>query len=180
MIALAMLGLAFASVPLYRMFCQVTGFAGTTQRAERAPSNVLDRRITIHFDANISNQLSWEFKPMQTKLDVKFGEQRMAFYQATNNSDKAITGSATFNVAPEAAGAYFNKLQCFCFTEQTLQPGETVEMPVSFFVDPEMLKDRSARSIAQITLSYTFYPVQEKKSAARSGKAGAAKKKKGS
>lgn len=164
--AFTMLGLAFASVPLYQMFCQVTGFAGTTQRAESAPGATSDRTIIVRFDSNVSSGLAWTFKPVQTRVDVKYGENTLAFYRATNTSDKPITGTATFNVAPEAAGAYFNKIECFCFTEQTLKPGETVEMPVSFFVDPDMIKDRSARSISQITLSYTFYPVKEKQAAA--------------
>lgn len=173
--ALTMLGLAFASVPLYQIFCQVTGFAGTTQRAEKAPGSVLEKRVAVRFIANTSSELSWKFKAVQTKVDVRLGEQTLAFYQATNTSDVPITGTATFNVAPEAAGAYFNKLECFCFTEQTLQPGETVEMPVSFFVDPEIMKDRSARSISQITLSYTFFPVKGQKAAATNGKVGAKK-----
>jgi cytochrome c oxidase assembly protein subunit 11 len=166
-VAVFMLGMAYAAVPLYQMFCQVTGFAGTTQRAEKAPdqSEVLDQTITVRFDSNVAHGLTWKFKPVQNTLDVKYGENRLAFYTATNTSDKPVTGTASFNVAPEAAGAYFNKIECFCFTEQTLQPGETVEMPVSFFVDPEMVKDRSARSIKQVTLSYTFFPVTEEKRA---------------
>ena len=166
-VAVFMLGMAYAAVPLYQMFCQVTGFAGTTQRAEKAPdqSEVLGQMITVRFDSNVANGLTWKFKPVQNTLDVKYGENRLAFYTATNTSDKPVTGTASFNVAPEAAGAYFNKIECFCFTEQTLQPGETVEMPVSFFVDPEMVKDRSARSITQVTLSYTFFPVTEEKRA---------------
>ena len=158
--ALGMLGMAYAAVPLYQMFCQVTGFAGTTQRAERAPSadQVLDRTMTVRFDANVTSGLGWEFKPVQRTITLKLGENKLAFYRATNPSDEPVTGTATFNVAPEAAGAYFNKIDCFCFTEQTLKPGESVEMPVSFFIDPEIMKDRSARRISQITLSYTFYP----------------------
>ncbi len=174
--ACVMLGLAFASVPLYQMFCQVTGFAGTTQRAAKAPDSVLDKTVIVRFDANTSSELSWKFKPVQTKVNVRLGEQTLAFYRATNTSDKPVTGTATFNVAPEAAGAYFNKLECFCFTEQTLQPGESVEMPVSFFVDPVMAKDRSARSITQITLSYTFYPVKDKQAAVAKDKTSGTKK----
>ena len=166
LIALTMLGLAYASVPLYQIFCQVTGFAGTTQRATKAPETILDKTITVRFDSNVSSGLSWSFKPVQRTVSVKYGENVLAFYRATNTSDKPVTGTATFNVAPEAAGAYFNKIECFCFTEQTLKPGESVEMPVSFFVDPDMIKDRSARSITQITLSYTFFPVAEKRAAA--------------
>ena len=160
--ACAMLGMAFAAVPLYQIFCQVTGFAGTTQRATEAPGAVAGRSVIVRFDANTSSALGWDFKPVTTKQQVELGANTLAFYRATNTSDQPVTGTATFNVAPEAAGAYFNKIECFCFTEQTLKPGESVEMPVSFFVDPEILKDRSARSITQITLSYTFYPVKQK------------------
>ena len=170
--AFAMLGMAFAAVPLYQMFCQVTGFAGTTQRADAAPGAVGDRSVIVRFDANTSSELSWTFKPLQTKVETPLGANTLAFYRATNTSDKPVTGTATFNVAPEAAGAYFNKIECFCFTEQTLKPGESVEMPVSFFVDPEIMNDRSARSITQITLSYTFYPVKQKQAAAAGGAGG--------
>ena len=165
--AVGMLGLAYAAVPLYQIFCQVTGFGGTTQRAERAPdaSAVVEQKIAIRFDANTASGLGWKFEPVQRTLDVKIGENHLAFYRATNPGDQPVTGTASFNVAPESAGAYFNKIECFCFTEQTLAPGESVEMPVSFFVDPEILKDRTARRITQITLSYTFYPSAEQKRA---------------
>ena len=161
-IAVVMLGMAYAAVPLYQIFCQVTGFAGTTQRATAAPDQVLDRKITIRFDSNVSNGLVWKFGPTERTVDVKIGENKLAFYRASNPSDQPVTGTASFNVAPEAAGRYFNKIECFCFTEQTLKPGESVEMPVSFFVDPEIVNDSDARHITQITLSYTFYPVEEK------------------
>ena len=161
-LAVAMLGMAYAAVPLYQMFCQVTGFAGTTQRATSAPGQVLERKITIRFDSNVSGGLGWRFAPIERTVDVKIGENILAFYRATNPSDQPVTGTATFNVAPEAAGRYFNKIECFCFTEQTLKAGESVEMPVSFFVDPEIMNDSDARHISQITLSYTFYPVNEK------------------
>ena len=162
--AIAMLGMAYAAVPLYQMFCQVTGFAGTTQRAAAAPEpeKVLDRTITVRFDSNITGGLGWTFKPVQRTVDVKIGESRLAFYQAKNISDVPLTGTASFNVAPESAGFYFSKIECFCFQEQTLQPGEMVEMPVSFFVDPEIVNDPDARHLTHITLSYTFYPVTEK------------------
>ncbi len=160
--AVAMLGMAYAAVPLYQIFCQVTGFAGTTQRATSAPDQVLERKITIRFDSNVSGGLVWKFAPTERTMDVKIGENKLAFYRATNPSDKPVKGTATFNVAPEAAGRYFNKIECFCFTEQVLQAGESVEMPVSFFVDPEIVNDSDARHISQITLSYTFYPVNEK------------------
>lgn len=161
-IAVVMLGMAYAAVPLYQLFCQVTGFAGTTQRATAAPEQTLDRKITIRFDSNVSGGLVWKFAPTERTMDVKIGENKLAFYRASNPSDKPVKGTATFNVTPEAAGRYFNKLECFCFTEQTLKPGESVEMPVSFFVDPEIVNDSDARHISQITLSYTFYPVNEK------------------
>lgn len=168
-ISVVMLGVAYAAVPLYKIFCQVTGFAGTTQRATAAPDQVLDRKITIRFDSNVSNGLVWKFGPTERTVDVKIGENKLAFYRASNSSDQPVTGTASFNVAPEAAGRYFNKIECFCFTEQTLKPGESVEMPVSFFVDPEIVNDSDARHITQITLSYTFYPVEEKQ-ASKTGK----------
>jgi len=161
-LAFSMLGMAYAAVPLYQMFCQVTGFAGTTQRAIEVPDKVLDQTITIRFDSNITGGLNWKFKAVEPTVDVKIGENKLAFYQATNNSDVPVTGTASFNVAPEAAGFYFSKVECFCFQEQTLQPGETVEMPVSFFVDPDIINDPDARHLTQITLSYTFYPVAKK------------------
>lgn len=159
----AMVGLTYASVPLYRLFCQVTGFGGTTQRAETAPQQVLDKTVSVRFDANTSGKLEWTFHPVQPSVKVKFGEQSMAYYEAVNRSDKTLTGSAVFNVTPVQAGAYFNKIQCFCFTEQTLKPGEKIEMPVTFFVDPDMLNDPDAEGIDEITLSYTFYPVDKPK-----------------
>jgi cytochrome c oxidase assembly protein subunit 11 len=160
-VVVGMVGLAYASVPLYRLFCQVTGFGGTTQRAEAAPTKTVDRRMTILFDANTAGSLPWTFEPVQRSLDVKVGEENFAYYRATNNSDHAITGSAVFNVTPDTTGAYFNKIECFCFTEQTLKPGQTVEMPVSFFIDPAIVDDRGLDKINTITLSYTFYPADE-------------------
>ena len=174
-LAVAMLGMAYAAVPLYQMFCQVTGFAGTTQRATSAPTQVLERKITIRFDSNVSGGLGWKFAPTERTVDVKIGENRLAFYRATNPSDEPVKGTATFNVAPEAAGRYFNKIECFCFTEQLLKAGESVEMPVSFFVDPEIMNDSDARHISQITLSYTFYPVNEKQANETSTKLGKTK-----
>jgi cytochrome c oxidase assembly protein subunit 11 len=155
----AMVGLAYASVPLYRLFCQVTGFGGTTQRAEAAPEKTADRRMTILFDANTAGSLPWTFEPVQRSLRVKVGEENFAYYRATNRSSHAVTGSAVFNVTPDTAGAYFNKIECFCFTEQTLKAGESVEMPVSFFVDPAIVDDHGLDKLTTITLSYTFYPV---------------------
>jgi len=159
----AMVGLTFASVPLYRMFCQATGFGGTIQRAQAAPGVVLDKTVSVRFDANTSEKLNWTFHAAQSALKVKLGEQTMAYYEAVNRSGETVTGSAVFNVSPPQAGAYFNKIQCFCFTEQTLKPGEKIEMPVTFFVDPDMLKDPDAAGVDEITLSYTFYPVDKPK-----------------
>ena len=162
-ISFGMLGLAYASVPLYRLFCQVTGFGGTTQRADQAPATVADQTITVRFDANTSAKLNWSFHATTAPMNVRIGEQNMAHYQARNTSGETLTGSAVFNVTPPAAGAYFNKIECFCFTEQTLKPGESVDMPVVFFVDPDILADADAAGIREITLSYTFYPVDKPK-----------------
>ena len=128
--AAAMLGLAYASVPLYRLFCQTTGFGGTTQTAAAAPAQTAERTMTVRFDANIAGSLDWNFHAEQLEMKVKLGEQAMAHYRATNTSDRALTGSAIFNVTPASAGAYFDKIQCFCFTEQTLKPGESADLPV--------------------------------------------------
>jgi cytochrome c oxidase assembly protein subunit 11 len=160
-LVVAMLGLAYASVPLYRIFCQVTGFNGTTQRAAAAPQRVSDRTMTVRFDANVSSGLDWSFRPEQVSIRLKLGEERLAFYRATNLSNHAVTGSAVFNVSPPRAGAYFNKIQCFCFTEQTLEAGESADMPVSFFVDPDIATDKDLMMLDTITLSYTFYPAAE-------------------
>jgi cytochrome c oxidase assembly protein subunit 11 len=157
-LAVAMLGLAYAAVPIYRLVCQVTGLGGTTQRAEAAPGARDGRTMTIRFDANVANGLAWSFKPDVNSMEVKLGESTLAFYKASNPTAAPVRGIATFNVTPEIAGAYFNKIQCFCFEEQTLMGGETVEMPVSFFVDPAILDEPGGRDIKEITLSYTFYP----------------------
>ena len=165
LVALAMVGLAFASVPLYRLFCQATGFAGTTQRAEGASApGAVGQTISVRFDANVSSAMPWRFRPERTREAVTIGARELAFYEAKNLSDRAVTGTATFNVTPEEAGQYFTKVQCFCFTEQTLKPGEEVRMPVTFYVDPKILQDPDARNISEITLSYTFYPVDREKS----------------
>jgi cytochrome c oxidase assembly protein subunit 11 len=156
---LAMGAATWAAVPLYRMFCQATGYGGTPMRAERAPDKTADRTILIRFDANVTPGMPWEFQPDQRTMEVKIGENALTFYKARNTSDHTITGSASYNVSPDDAGAFFGKIECFCFTEQTLKAGEEVEMPLSFFVDPLMLEDRDARRIREITLSYTFYPV---------------------
>ncbi|MBG1233421.1 cytochrome c oxidase assembly protein [Aestuariivirga litoralis] len=153
-----MVGMAYASVPLYKVFCQQTGFGGTTQRAEKAPDKATDQFISVRFDSNSASELNWRFKPKQTSMRVRIGEQNMAYFEATNLSDKVKTGSAVYNVAPPLAGAFFNKIQCFCFTKQTLKPGESAEFPVVFFVDPSILQDADAKGTQEITLSYTFYP----------------------
>jgi cytochrome c oxidase assembly protein subunit 11 len=159
LLVLAMVGLAFASVPLYRLFCQVTGFDGTTMRAGAAPGPVAGREVAVRFDANMAPSLPWRFAPEKSREIVTIGEREMAFYTAKNLSARAVKGTATFNVSPVQAGKYFSKIQCFCFNEQLLQPGEAVRMPVVFFVDPKILEDPDAREISEITLSYTFYPV---------------------
>jgi cytochrome c oxidase assembly protein subunit 11 len=160
--AFVMVGMAYAAVPLYQMFCQVTGLGGTTQRAVKPSDVVLDRKVTVRFDANVSPKLGWKFEPVQRTVEANIGENVLVFYRATNISDKTIKGAATFNVAPDAAGLYFSKIECFCFTEQTLAAGETVEMPVSFYVDPALVTDPESSRLKEITLSYTFYPVAER------------------
>jgi len=160
-LAIAMVGMGFAAVPLYRLFCQVTGFDGTTMRvteAQAATVQVSDRQIVVRFDAN-QRGLPWNFAPERATEKVTIGAKDMAIYIAENKSDQPITGTATFNVSPVQAGQYFTKIQCFCFTEQTLQPGQKMRMPVLFYVDPRIKDDPDAKDIEEITLSYTFYPV---------------------
>jgi cytochrome c oxidase assembly protein subunit 11 len=152
-----MVGLVSASVPLYRLFCQVTGYGGTTQRAEAAPDVVSDRVMTVRFNADVNGGLPWSFYPEQREVTLPIGETALAFYRAENRSGEAVTGTATFNVTPLKAGQYFNKIECFCFTEQTLQPGQSVDMPVSFFVDPAIIDDPNLDEVHTITLSYTFF-----------------------
>ncbi|MFA5988868.1 MAG: cytochrome c oxidase assembly protein [Sphingomonas sp.] len=159
-----MTGLGFAAVPLYRIFCEATGLNGTTQRGLAAPGAV-SAQMQINFDTNVSPKLAWSFRPESHSETVDIGARDLAFFVATNNSDHPITGTATFNVTPAQAGKYFTKIQCFCFTQQTLRPHETVRMPVIFFVDPKILQDRDAAGVRTITLSYTFYPVDSGKSA---------------
>jgi cytochrome c oxidase assembly protein subunit 11 len=156
-VAAFMVGLSFAAVPLYRIFCQVTGYGGTTQRAEAPSGTVLDRAMTVRFDASTSSELDWSFQPVKRKIALKVGENVLAFYKAVNLSDETLTGTASFNVTPEIAGSYFIKVACFCFTEQTLQPHQSVDMPVSFYIDPAIVDDPDARRIEEITLSYTFF-----------------------
>jgi cytochrome c oxidase assembly protein subunit 11 len=163
-----MTGAAFAAVPLYQLYCQVTGYGGTTQKAIAPSAVMLDRPITVRFDANVTPGMKWKFEPVQRTMEVKLGENALAFYRATNMSDHPITGTAAFNVAPDVAGIHFSKVECFCFKEQTLQAGESVEMPVSFFVAPALASDPDAAWLTSITLSYTFYPVDKPVDAAAS------------
>ncbi|GMN14665.1 cytochrome c oxidase assembly protein [Altererythrobacter sp. MTPC7] len=164
-LALAMLGLGYAAVPLYDLFCRVTGFGGTTQVASEADAAIAERLaasagakpISVRFDASTARDVPWVFQPAQATDTVQIGVRDMAFYTAKNTSSVPITGTATFNVEPEQAGKYFNKIQCFCFTEQTLQPGQEVRMPVLYYVDPAILEDENAKGVEQITLSYTFH-----------------------
>lgn len=157
----AMLGLGFASVPLYRMFCEATGFGGTTQRTSEDVAqqvHAVTKTMSIRFDANVERGMHWQFKPLQTTDTVTIGGRDMAIFWAKNESSEPVTGTATFNVEPEYVGKYFNKIQCFCFTEQTLKAGEEVRMPVLYYVDPAILNDPDAKDVQQITLSYTFHP----------------------
>ena len=163
LVVAAMVGLAFASVPLYRAFCSLTGFGGTPLRAERAPGAVAGQ-IGVRFDANVHPGLPWRFEPEQRTVRIAPGEQTKIFYRAQNLTARPITGQAAFNVTPDQAGKYFNKIQCFCFTEQTLKAGQSVDMPVVFFVDPKIRKDEDTKDIDEITLSYTFYPVESRAS----------------
>lgn len=154
--AVGMIGAAYAAVPLYALFCQVTGFGGTTQVATDNPKGLIDRQMTVRFDSNVGGDLAWTVTPARPITD-RIGTVETVNYVATNSSSRAVTGTAIFNVTPEQAGIYFNKIECFCFTEQTLQPGETVEMPVTFFVDPDIAENGELDTIREITLSYTFY-----------------------
>ncbi|HEY8592058.1 MAG TPA: cytochrome c oxidase assembly protein [Sphingomicrobium sp.] len=154
-----MVGVVAASPTLYRIFCEATGLNGTTQRAERAPGAVAGE-VKVQFDANVHPGLPWTFEPKQTSVSVAPGAQTTVYYRAKNLSARAIKGQAIHNVSPDTAGKYFNKIECFCFTEQTLQPGQEVDMPVVFFVDPAMKDDPDAKNVHEITLSYTFYPVE--------------------
>jgi cytochrome c oxidase assembly protein subunit 11 len=166
LMALGMIGVAYAAVPLYRLFCQVTGFGGTTQVAIAAPTAdqmraAAGHTIKIRFDSNIAPGLPWTFRPKANEVRIPIGEKRLGFYTASNTSAAPITGRAVYNVSPDVAGRYFIKIDCFCFTEQTLKAGETVDMPVSYYIDPAIMDDPVARKIDEITLSYTFYPVDK-------------------
>ncbi len=154
----SMVGVSYAAVPLYQLFCQVTGYGGTTQRVEQMSDTILDRKIRVHFDSNVAAGLPWDFKPVQREVELRIGETIQISYTAENTSDQTTYGQATFNVTPMSAGAYFNKIQCFCFTENELKPSEKMDMPVVFFVDPAIVDDLDAKDINTITLSYTFFP----------------------
>lgn len=156
-----MVGMSYAAVPLYKLFCAVTGFGGTTQRAEAAPAEILDRDVTVRFNADVGQGLGWKFQPLQRDITLKVGEEALIYYRATNVSDKPLVGMATFNVTPDKTGQYFNKIACFCFTEQRLEPGQSIDMPVSFFVDPRIAQDRNLDDVTNIALSYTFFPVDK-------------------
>lgn len=159
-VVISMGALAWAAVPFYSWFCQVTGYGGTPSIRTEGASEVLDELVTVRFDANTEPGMPWEFRPVQREITLKIGETGMAFYEAYNPTDRVVAGTASYNVSPVLAGYYFTKIQCFCFTEQVLQPGERVEMPVVFYVDPELVTDRDAGRIRNITLSYTFYETE--------------------
>jgi cytochrome c oxidase assembly protein subunit 11 len=158
-----MVGMAYASVPLYRVFCQMTGYGGTTQRVEQYSDRILDRAITVRFDANVSGGLPWDFQPDQRDVTMRIGETAKIGYTARNLFDAPTNGRASFNVAPEMAGAYFNKVECFCFTDTRLKPGETLDMPVVFYVDPDIVNVPELKDLKTITLSYTFFPIEGEK-----------------
>jgi len=158
-----MVGMAYAAVPLYAMFCQVTGYGGTTQRVEQYSDKILDRKITVRFDANVSGGLPWDFKPVQRDVTMRIGETTQIAYQARNEFNVPTAGRASFNVTPELAGAYFNKVECFCFTDTSLKPGEALDMPVVFYVDPDIVNVPELAQLKTITLSYTFFPIDAAK-----------------
>jgi cytochrome c oxidase assembly protein subunit 11 len=160
-VAAGMVGMAFAAVPFYNWFCRTTGFGGTPQVASIAPSQVLDRRVLVRFDANVAPGLPWQFEPEQPSVELRIGEVVTVNYRVTNNSTRVTVGQAAYNVWPPTVGAYFTKINCFCFTEQRFEPGETRDMPVVFFVDPALAKDTEQDGLTSITLSYTMYPVRQ-------------------
>jgi cytochrome c oxidase assembly protein subunit 11 len=157
-LVVTMVGAAYASVPLYRMFCAVTGFDGTPMRATGPSQRTLEQTITVRFDGNVAPSLPWRFGPVETTMTVKLGENAVATYKATNLSGKRIVATAAYNIFPEVAASYFNKIECFCFTEQVLEPGQTAELALSFFIDPAIVADKDARRVSVVTVSYTFYP----------------------
>ncbi len=161
-IVAGMVGMSFAAVPLYNLFCRVTGYGGTTQVAEEQSKVVLDRKITVRFNADTARNMPWQFRPLQKEVTVRIGETGLALYEAYNPTNRRIVGNAAYNVTPSKAGLYFDKIACFCFNEQVLEPGQRVEMPVQFFVDPEIVKDSNLDEVKTITLSYTFFIDEEK------------------
>jgi cytochrome c oxidase assembly protein subunit 11 len=162
LVVVLMVGASYAAVPFYNWFCRATGFNGTTQVAEAAPAAApLARQVAVRFDSNVAGGLPWKFEPEQTEINVRIGEVVTVYYTVTNQSARSTTGQAAYNVAPLTVGAYFQKINCFCFTEQTMAPGETRQMPVVFYVDPALVKDSENDGLNTITLSYTFYPVRD-------------------
>jgi cytochrome c oxidase assembly protein subunit 11 len=157
LVPIMMVGAAYASVPLYQLFCQVTGYGGTTQVATAAASTVLERKVKVRFDANLAPGVPWDFAPEKAEVELNLGENGLAFYKVTNNSNRAVTAVATYNVTPHKVGPYFQKLECFCFQDRTLQPGETMELPVIFYVDPSLATEKNVKEVNEITLSYTFF-----------------------
>lgn len=164
-VVVGMVGLAYAAVPLYDLFCRVTGYGGTTQRAELVDTQVIDRDMKVRFVANVHRDMPWDFKPQQTVQSLKVGEQGLAYYEAYNPTDHTIVGRATYNVAPHKAGLYFSKVDCFCFTEQILKPGERVDMPVIYYIDPEIDQDVNLNEVTEVTLSYTFFILDDEETA---------------
>jgi cytochrome c oxidase assembly protein subunit 11 len=167
-------GLSWASVPFYDWFCRVTGFGGVTQESDTVSDTILDQTIKVRFDATLASGMPWTFKPVQREMELRIGETGLAFYEAHNPTDRPVAGTASYNVFPYEAGGYFTKIECFCFTEQVLQPGETVQLPVTFYVDPEIVEDRDAKHVQTITLGYTFYetdlPVEQARLATEKSK----------
>jgi cytochrome c oxidase assembly protein subunit 11 len=161
LVVVGMIGLSFASVPLYDLFCRVTGYGGTTRVAAAGSEVIVDRQMVVRFDGTVNKALSWRFVPEVNKIRVKVGETSLAAYHATNTGDAPVVGTATFNVTPDKMGQYFNKIECFCFTEQVLLPGQTVTMPVSFFIDPAIMEDRNLADVTTVTLSYTFFKADD-------------------
>ncbi|GKY89515.1 cytochrome c oxidase assembly protein [Sinisalibacter aestuarii] len=159
-VVLFMGAMAWAAVPAYNLFCKVTGYGGTTREASSGSDVILDKTIKIRFDASLERDMPWEFKPMQLEMQIRIGETGLAFYEAYNPTDRVVAGTASYNVTPYSAGSYFTKIDCFCFTEQVLQPGERVTMPVTFYVDPEITEDIEAKYAKAITLSYTFHETE--------------------
>ena len=161
LVVIGMVGLSFAAVPLYNIFCRVTGYGGTTSAVDEVTGPILDREITVRFDASLARGMPWTFEPVQISNTLKVGETGLAYYRVENPTDRTISGTATFNVTPQKAGSYFAKLECFCFTEQVLGPGESAELPVTYFIDPEIDSDPYMDDIKTLTLSYTFFEMED-------------------